>query len=177
VNWIPKALAVALTLLVLGAACSSGSRRRDPPVLVPWHRIGDIALGAPTERVLREYGTQPDLGYRLHGGRIQVAFDGGRVAGIWFSTPYYRTKAGFGVGSRIPLGPCHRTKASRCEHRWHGFVWNAWVREKPCNCWVKVGVGSRPLAATANNFLKPWFFIDVRRRRISSFYFASKFVD
>jgi len=31
-NWIPKALAVALTLLVLGAACGSGSRRTDPPV-------------------------------------------------------------------------------------------------------------------------------------------------
>jgi len=44
-------------------------------------------------------------------------------------------------------------------------------------CWVKVGVASRSLAATAKNFLKPSFFIDVRRGRVSSFYFASKFVD
>ena len=44
-------------------------------------------------------------------------------------------------------------------------------------CWVKVGVASRSLAATAKNFFKPWFFIDVRRGRVSSFWFASKFVD
>jgi hypothetical protein len=30
---------------------------------------------------------------------------------------------------------------------------------------------------TVKNFLKPWFFIDVRRGRVSSFYFASRFVD
>jgi hypothetical protein len=27
------------------------------------------------------------------------------------------------------------------------------------------------------NFLEPWFFIDVRQGRVSSFYFASKFID
>jgi hypothetical protein len=174
---VPKALAVGLTVLAVAAGCSSGSRRADPPVLVPWHRIGDIALGGPRERVLREYGPQPDLGYRLHGGRIQVAFDGGRVAAIWFSTRYYRTKTGFGVGSRIPLGPCHRTRSSRCEHRWHGFIWNRWVREKPCSCWVRVGLGPRSLPVTATNFLKPWFFINVHRTRVSSFYFALRFID
>ena len=173
---MPKALAV-LTVLSLAVGCSSGSRRADPPVLVPWHRIGNIALGASRESVLREYGPEPDLGYRLHRGRIQVGFDGGRVTSIWFTTRYYRTKSGFGVGSRIPLGQCHRTSSSRCEHHWHGFVWNAWVRERPCSCWVKVGPGSRSLPATLKNFLKPWFFINVHRGRISSFYFASRFVD
>jgi len=149
----------------------------DPPVLVPWRRIGDISLGASEANVKVEYGAQPELGYQLHGGRVQVAFDGGRVSAIWFSTRYYRTKTGLGVGSRIPLGPCHRTPTNRCEHRWHGFVWNAWVREKPCSCWVKVGLGPRSLPATFKNFLKPWFFIDVRHGRVRSFYFASKFVD
>jgi len=144
----------------------SGSRHADPPVLVPWHKIGDVGLGDPKGRVLREYGKEPELGYRLHDGRIQVGFDSGRVTSIWFSTRYYRTKSGFGVGRRIPAG-----------RRWHGFVWNAWVREKPCSCWVKVGLGKRSLPATADNFLKPWFFINVRRGRVSSFYFASKFVD
>ena len=105
------------------------------------------------------------------------AIDRGRVSGIRFSTPYYRTKTGFGVGSRIPLGPCHRTKASRCERRWHGFVWNEWVREKPCNCWTKGGRGAQSLPVTFKNFLKPWFFIDMRHGRVSSFYFASRFVD
>jgi hypothetical protein len=33
------------------------------------------------------------------------------------------------------------------------------------------------LPATTGNFLKPWFFIDVQRGRVSSFYFALKFVD
>jgi hypothetical protein len=51
------------------------------------------------------------------------------------------------------------------------------VREKPCNCWVKVGLGARSLRATAGNFLKPWFFINVRHGRLASLYFASRFVD
>lgn len=170
------------------AACSFGpgsttftrwviTQGSDPPIFVPWSTIGDISLGGFKEEVEAEYGNQPALGYRLHGGRVQVDFDGGRVASIWFSARYYRTKNGLGVGSRIPLGPCHRASTSRCEHRWHGFVWNAWVREKPCSCWVKVGRGPRSLPATVHNFLKPWFFIDVRRGRVSGFYLALKFVD
>lgn len=168
---------VLVAVAAVTAGCSSGSRRSDPPVLVPWHKIGDIGLGVPKARVLRVYGGQPELGYRLHRAKVQVGFDRGRVTTIWFSTRYYRTKRGFGVGSRIPLGPCHRTSTSRCEHRWHGFVWNEWGAEKPCNCWTKVGRGAQSLPVTVKNFLKPWFFIDVRRGRVSSLYFASRFVD
>jgi hypothetical protein len=170
------------------AACSFGPGSRtftrwvitlgsDPPVLVPWSRIGDISLGGYTVEVQAEYGPEPTNGYRLHASRVLVAFDRGRVSEIHFSTPYYRAKQGFGVGSRIPLGPCHRAKQNPCEHRWHGFVWNAWTREKPCSCWVKVGRGKRSLPATVDNFLKPWFFIDVDHGRVSGFYFALKFVD
>jgi hypothetical protein len=159
------------------AACSVGPGYRtftrwvmtnatDPPILVPWSRIGDIALGGYKQEVEAEYGPEPTLGYRLHGGRVQVGFFRGRVDSIWFSTPYYRTRGGFGVGSRIPPG-----------HRWHGFVWNAWVREKPCSCWVKVGRGPSSLPVTTDNFLKPWFFINVHHTRITSFYFALRFVD
>jgi hypothetical protein len=166
-----------LALLVVAAGCGSGSHRADPPVLVPWHKIGDIGLGQAKERVVREYGKEPGLGYQLHGGKVQVAFDSGRVTGIWFSTGYYRTKTGFGVGSRIPLGPCHQTKTNRCERRWHGFVWNEWAREKPCNCWTKVGLRTESLPVNTKNFLKPWFFIDVRHGRVNSFYFDSRFVD
>jgi hypothetical protein len=135
-------------------------------VLVPWHRIGDISLGEPEARVISKHGAEPGLGYRLHGGVVQVGFERGRVSSIWFSTPYYRTDGGFGVGSRIPAGS-----------QWHGFVWNAWAREKPCSCWVKVGTGARSLPATTKNFLRPWFFINVRHGRVASFYFASRFVD
>jgi hypothetical protein len=149
----------------------------DPPSLVPWNRIGDISLGGYEVEVEAEYGPEPVAGYRLHASRVLVAFDQGRVSEIRFSTPYYRTKQGFGVGSRIPLGPCHHTKENGCEHRWHGFVWNAWTREKPCSCWLKVGRGKRSLPATVDNFLKPWFFIEIHHGRVSGFYFALKFVD
>jgi len=173
------------------AACSFGpgsttftrwviTQGSDPPIFVPWSRIGNISLGdyhSAKVEVEAEYGPEPRYGYRLHGSRVDVTFDRGRVSAIRFSTPYYRTKSGFGVGSRIPLGPCHRTSTNRCEHRWHGFVWNAWVREKPCSCWVKVGRGPRSLPATVHNFLKPWFFIEVHRGRVSAFYFALRFVD
>jgi hypothetical protein len=169
--------AALLALAVLAAGCGSRSGDADQPVRVPWHQIGDISLGEPKERVLRVYGAQPELGYRLHAGTVQVGFDGGRVTSIWFSSRYYRTKTGFGVGSRIPLGPCHRSRTSRCEYRWHGFGWNEWAREKPCNCWTKVGRGARSLPVSVKNFLKPWFFINIRRGRVSSFYFASRFVD
>jgi hypothetical protein len=158
--------------------------------LVPWSRIGDLALREPRERVEREYGSaghgfhvvqryggKVQGYYRLHGSRVGVTFYGDRVGEIAFFTRYYRTETGFGVGSRIPLGPCHRTAIYRCEHRWRGFVWNEWIREKPCSCWTKVGLGQRSLPLTADNFEKPWFFIYVGHGRVESFYFALKFVD
>jgi hypothetical protein len=159
------------------AACSFGpgsttftrwviTQGSDPPVFAPWSRIGDISLDEPRIEVEAEYGSEPRNGYRLHGSRVVVGYDRARVTEIRFSTPYYRTRSGFGVGSRIPPG-----------RYWHGFVWNAWVREKPCSCWVKVGRGPRSLPATTRNFLKPWFFIDVRQGRVSGFYFALRFVD
>jgi len=170
------------------AACSFGpgsttftrwviTQGSDPPIFVPWSRIGDISLGGFKDEVEAEYGSEPMYGYRLHGGTVDVTFDRGRVSAIRFSTPYYRTRNGFGVASRIPLGPCHRTMGYPCLHLWHGFMWNLTLREKPCSCWVKVGRGSRSLPATGRNFLKPWFFIDVHRGSVSGFYFALKFVD
>jgi hypothetical protein len=138
----------------------------DPPVFVPWSTVGNISLGGYKVEVEADYGPEPSAGYRLHGGRVYVTFGRGRVDSIRFSTPYYRTKGGFGVGSRIPRG-----------RRWHGFVWNAWARDKPCSCWVKVGRDARSLPATARNFLKPWFFIYVHHGRVSSFYFSRRFVD
>ena len=159
------------------AACSFGPGSRtytrwvitegsDPPVLALWGKVGGISLGEFKAEVEADYGPEPANGYRLHGGRVVVGYDKGQVSAIRVSTRYYRTKSGFGVGSPTPPG-----------RHWHGFVWNAWVREKPCSCWVKVGGGPRSLPATTDNFLKPWFFIDVRHGRVSGFYFALKFVD
>ena len=162
----------------------------DPPTLVPWDRIGNIALGEPRARVRQDYdargyryyvlGRQSGLVqgyYRLHRSRVFVTFQDGPVNEIDFTTRYYRTKNGLGVGSRIPLGPCHRTRSNPCEHRWHGFVWNAWSRDTLCRCWVKVGLGRRSLPATAANFGKPWFFIYARGGRATRVHFALKFVD
>ena len=148
------ALVLAVTLAV-ASGCSGknhtrGTRVSDRPLIVPWSRVGDIWLGEPKKRVEGEYGP-PGHGYhvlvanqgiiqgyyRLHGDDVYVEFQEGRVNEIGFSTRYYRTKGGFGVGSRIPFGPCYHVATNRCEHRWHGFLWNAWVKEKPCECWVK----------------------------------------
>ena len=184
-------LASAVFVACLAAAGSNlavakAHSANDPPLLVPWNRVGNMVLGEPRARVEREYGsaghgyhvlTAVQGYYLLHGGVVGVEFRDGRVEEINFGIPYYRTKSDFGVGSKIPLGPCHKTATYRCEHRWHGFVWNEWIREKPCGCWTKVGLGKRSLPLTVDNFLKPWFFIYIRHGRVDGFRFASKFVD
>lgn len=180
-------LAVIGSHLAVAKAHSAG----DPPLLVPWSRVGDIALGESRARVEREYGsvghgfhviqryggTVHQGYYLLHGGRVIVTFYRDRVGEFEFETPYYRTKTGFGVDSRIPLGPCHRTATNPCEHRWRGFIYNPTLRVRPCNCWVKVGRGAQSLQANAYNFGKPWFFIYLRRGHVAGFYFALKYVD
>jgi hypothetical protein len=115
--------------------------------------------------------------YRLHGRKVFVTFEDGRVNDLDFTIPYYRTRGVFGVGSSIRLGPCHRTTTNPCEHRWHGFVCDAWTKGRPCSCWVKVGAGAASLPATTANFLKPWFFIYTHRDRVTRFHFALRYVD
>ena len=194
--WSRGAVLALLTAVGVAGCASHSATRSDPPLFVPWIRIGDIALGEPRARVEQEYGS---VGhgyhvlqrygdtvqgyYRLHGTKVVVTFYGGRlgsssaVGELEFSTPYYRTKSGFGVGSRIPLGRCHRTATNPCEQRWHGFIYNPTLREHPCKCWVKAGLGARSLPVDAYNFGKPWFFINLRRGHVAGFYFALKYVD
>jgi hypothetical protein len=175
---------------IAATGSSAGSGSADRPLFVPWNRIGDIALDEPRERVEREYGSvghgfhllqrygENTQGYyRLHHTRVIVTFYNQRVGELGFSTPYYRSSSGFGVGSRIPLGPCHKTALNRCEHRWRGFIWNGWNKGTACRCWAKAGTGPKSLPLTARNFEKPWFFIYTDRGRVTSFYFALKFVD
>jgi hypothetical protein len=198
-NRSPGSAGSALLALVVALAidgCDSGNSHltSDPSLLVPWSRVGNIWLGEPKARVEREYGSEGSgfhviqrwggnavQGYyRLHGSKLVVTFYGNRVGHIGFATPYYRTKDGFGVGSRIPLGPCHKpaSLATRpCEHRWRGFVYNAWSHEEPCRCWTKVGRGRKSRPATVENFLKPWFIIWVEHGRVTRFDFDLKYVD
>jgi hypothetical protein len=151
--------------------------------LIPWTAAGAIALGESRGQVARELDA---AGHRYHvhwgyyvlrGGRLFVTFQDGRVNELAFATPYYVTWDGFSVGSRIPLGPCHRAARTSCEHRWRGFVWNAWVKDKPCSCWVKVGDGARSLPATGANFLKHWVFLYVRHGRVTRILMSRRFVD
>jgi hypothetical protein len=108
----------------------------DPPRIVPWSKVGDIGIGMLEARVTHEYGNGYPIaaypyykhsfhvnGYRLHGRRVEVAYYKGRVAGISVYSPYYQTPSGFGVGSRIPLGACHRTKNGGCKYTWNGFTY------------------------------------------------------
>jgi hypothetical protein len=49
--------------------------------------------------------------------------------------------------------------------RWRRFIYNA------------IGFGARSLALAPDNFLKPWLFVDVRRGRVTGFYFDLRYVD
>jgi hypothetical protein len=65
-------LALTAVLLLLahgsGALASPQVRAKDPPILVPWNRIGDIELGEPKARLEQEYGAprgSPQPYYRV----------------------------------------------------------------------------------------------------------------
>jgi hypothetical protein len=71
--------------------------------------------------------------YHLHGGKLDVYYSRDHyVSIVETNSPYYRTRNGLRVGSRIPLGPCYRTRKNPCERRWNGFVLDkkllAWTR-------------------------------------------------
>ena len=161
----------------------------DPPLFVRWNRIGDIALGESKMRVeaeygsvghgfhvIQRYGNSVQGQYRLHGSDVMVTFQGDLVNDIDFVTRYYRTPTGFGIGSTIPLGPCHNTGGG-CEHRWHGFVYYPKWNDSPCHCWVKVGTGARSAIASTRSFLKPWFFIFTHHGRADEFFFSRRYSD
>jgi hypothetical protein len=119
---------------MVAATAASASQASDPPRIVPWHLIGDAGLGMSPLRIEYVYGnpvgwpaTSPRAGdaccyYRGTGGKIDVFYVDGKAVGVGTNSAYYRTSDGIGVGVRVPIGPCHRTKKSACEHRWRGFT-------------------------------------------------------
>jgi hypothetical protein len=147
-------------------------RAIDFPDLEPWWGIGAFRLDETRAEVAHDYDAvghhyHEAYGYYLlHHSRVYVAFRAGRVNEIAFTTRYYRTLDGFGVGSRIPTGG-----------HWRGFVWNPMLREKPCSCWVKVGDGPQSLAPTGANFLKHWVIVYVHDGRVSEIYMAEHYID
>jgi hypothetical protein len=188
---------IGLTV-ALAAACGSGGtrtttdteRHADPPLLRPWQQVGGISLGEPQRQVFADYGGvghgyHLEVGlnaviqgyYRLQGSQVEVDFSHKRVNNIIFRTPYYRTKSGFGVGSKIRFGACVRTWTHACGHRWHGFVWNEVYKAKVCGCWAKVGTDKASLRPVVSNFERRWTQIFVSHGRVVGFYLSRHYVD
>ena len=90
---------------------------------------------------------------------------GTHVNWIYFTSRYYRTKSGFGVGSRFP-------------RRWRSsFIDNPTLKESPCRCWVKVGTARRSLQPSSAYFGKPWVIVFVSHGRVTGILLSSKYVD
>ena len=162
----------------------------DPPRLIPWRRIGDIYLGESKTRVdaeydpagngfhvLQRYSDSVQGTYPVRGSSVLVTYTADRVRDIDFITPYYRTRSGFGIGSTIPLGPCHRVAGDPCEHQWRSFVFHRRWKDSRCDCWVKVGLGSKPVTPNGYRFKRHWFFIFTYRGRAAEFYFSANYSD
>jgi hypothetical protein len=142
-------------------------KHSDPPVLVPWSRAGDIHLGETFKQMHADYGREGARGYRLHGGQVMAGsyVGGSRVTVIDLTSRYYRTKRGFGIGSKFP-------------RRWrHAFIYNPTLKVSPCHCWVKIGSGKRSLPPEGDNFLKPWVIVSVSHGRVTDILMSSKYVD
>jgi hypothetical protein len=181
-------LALGVTALLLAACGSSNSRptstvtrsKHQSHLLAPWTRIGDITLGETLKQLHAAYGPERWYGYRLHGGTVDVEANmppPNHVNWIYFTTRYYKTKDGFGIGSKIPLGACVKTWTHTCGHRWHGFVWNEVYKDQVCGCWAKVGTGATSLRPSVSTFGKPWVILYVRHGRVSAILLSSKYVD
>jgi len=128
-----RGLTAVAALLVAVAPAAAQPTAIDPPRIVPWHLIGNVGLAMSRTRVEYAYGQpthEPEFtdvaGTGLFtyrgGGDLGVFYEQGHVVWIETHSSYYRTRDHFGVGSRVPLRPCHRTTRNPCEHRWNGFV-------------------------------------------------------
>lgn len=134
-----RLFAIALLALGLGAT-SPASAGGDATTLVWNHQAGAVTLGMQQAAVEYVYGpstktdrwTLPHVDSKyhdkvVHAERYRIAshmlwawYIGQTVRVVETSSPYYRTMAGIGVGSSIPLGSCVKRKGY-CEYRWHDF--------------------------------------------------------
>lgn len=79
----------------------------DPPVIVPWTKVGDIAIGMTRTAV--EYRYRPmALGVekKFADGYVLITFNSAsnRVSYISLTTARYLTPDDIGVGTKIPFG-------------------------------------------------------------------------
>jgi hypothetical protein len=163
---LPRPLGLALTILSIGLPLylAVESRAADLPRVVPWSTIGQVRLNMPLKEVERHYGKRPldSLGitaYNVGGRTLRVRYwtarsRGFRVFSVSTTSGYYRTPAGVGVGTAIPLGRCHQTRFSPCQRRWHAFVYVA-----NAQAW---------LADTRVDGLQATAYLEMRRGRVAS---------
>ena len=122
---------VLVCAVAFGTSSAAAHGTGDPPRLVLWHRVGDIAFGETKADVEAEFGQREQIfeggvlagyGYRIHNGDLFVDYArNGRVNELGVTTRYYRARDGFGVGSRLPT--CYESKAG-CTKRWRGLAYN-----------------------------------------------------
>jgi hypothetical protein len=134
-------ISVALSILtaVVIVSVASGAGGQEGKALVWGKQIGDVKLGMNETDVDYEYGQPVKIEvpwklpagkyknqlaypqtYVYNGHRLRITFVNRRVRRIETSSTYYRTPTGVGVGTYIPLGPCHTVKG-QCVHEWHSF--------------------------------------------------------
>jgi hypothetical protein len=124
----PRLLAMTFAAVVMQSASASArpiERLNDPPRIVPWHEIGSVGIGMTPARIEYGYGAADRYGfYSVHGGHLNlwVGYYKNHVAFVATKSPYYRTLSGIGVGSTIPLGPCHHVHGT-CRYTWNGFTY------------------------------------------------------
>jgi hypothetical protein len=137
---------VLLGLAVVGLIAVAASDGAVGSGIQPWRAVGGIGIGTSVTRVEYErgVGTGPrqinmgsasvlaDTVYRHGGGLLWVSYSNGRVSAVGTTSPGLRTPNGLGVGSRIPLGPCHRI-AGGCRYWWQGFRYST----EPCCGWYR----------------------------------------
>jgi hypothetical protein len=121
-------------------------RAADPPRIVPWHLIGNVALGMSRARVERLYGRgavatplrdAPAWEYRGR-GPVRVEYDlDGDVAAVETTSPAYASRSGIHVGLTLPPRLCHLVNY-RCKHAWRGFTY-----ESDYRTWERVSKAGR----------------------------------
>ena len=150
------AVGAALVLAVSGGAVRA--QDVDPPTLVWNNQVGSARLGMSEVQIEYLYGAPtktdmwrlphvdtpfPDAAvhaqkYVIGDHSLWVWYLGGRPGAkvLETSSPYYRTSTGVGVGTRIPLGQCVRTRLSSggsyCAYKWRSFEFDrcspgAWI--------------------------------------------------
>jgi hypothetical protein len=89
-----------------------GASQWEPSTLILGRAVGYLSLGMDESAVRAIYGPPSSVrpnrkgfvleGYRLHAGELTLTYSVAALVGIAFTTPYYSSATGTGVGAHIP---------------------------------------------------------------------------